>query len=102
MRPSVTRYSDMPGPQHAWNRWWGDTALQKQRGVVQYTISPYQSKAAPKMIRSYIFNFYRRVSGEAVYFVVPFALGYGVYTWAKNRYEYMNSKAGHLASGEHH
>ncbi|KAE9405520.1 hypothetical protein BT96DRAFT_1015505 [Gymnopus androsaceus JB14] len=65
-------------------------------------LSPMQAKAAPNWVRNYIFNFYRRVSGEAVYFLVPFGIGYGVYTWGKNQYAYQNSKAGHIASGAAH
>jgi len=86
-------------------------------------ISPYQTKAMPNMVRNYVFNFYRRVSAEAIYFLVPFGIGelylslstfsmflrpndvcagYGIYTWGKARYEYVNSKAGHLAAGGHH
>ncbi|THU97614.1 hypothetical protein K435DRAFT_777901 [Dendrothele bispora CBS 962.96] len=102
MRPSITRYSEMPGPRHSWNKWWGDTSLQKHKGMTTYTISPFQTKAAPKFIRTYVFNAYRRISAEAVYFVVPFAAGYGIYTWAKSRDAWQNSKAGHIASGEHH
>ena len=38
-------------------------------------ISPFQSRAAPKLIQSYLFNGYRRLAGQAPYFVIPFALG---------------------------
>lgn len=85
-------------------------------------LSPYQTKAAPHWLRSYIFNGYRRISGEVLFFGIPLAigayhlalvtlvycltknrfLGYGVYTWAKSYDEYQNSKAGHLASGGVH
>ncbi|KAL0576494.1 Cytochrome b-c1 complex subunit 8, mitochondrial [Marasmius crinis-equi] len=94
----------MPGPQHAWSKWWGDVhgAGMKQRGIVQYALAPNQAKVAPKMIRTYVFNFYRRVSAEAIYFVIPFAIAYGTYTWGNARYAHINSKAGHLEAGEHH
>ncbi|KAG7094159.1 hypothetical protein E1B28_007770 [Marasmius oreades] len=102
MRPSIARLGDMPPPRHAYLKWWGDThgAGLKQR-MTEYTLSPLQSKVAPNMIRNYVFNFYRRVSAEAIYILVPFALGYGIYTWGNKRYNYINSKAGHIA-GEHH
>ncbi|ESK84201.1 ubiquinol-cytochrome c reductase complex ubiquinone-binding protein qp-c [Moniliophthora roreri MCA 2997] len=85
------------------SQWWGDNSAPgaKQKRVYSYTISPVQAKAAPNMIRSYLFNFYRRISGEAVFFVLPFAFGYGVYTWGNKEYAYVNSKAAH-AHGEHH
>src|ERR1700722_11753942 len=38
-------------------------------------ISPFQSRAAPQMIRSYLFNGYRRLSQQVPYFILPFALG---------------------------
>ncbi|KAF9269237.1 hypothetical protein L218DRAFT_891382 [Marasmius fiardii PR-910] len=102
MRPSIARLGDMPPPKRAYLKWWGDNhgAGMKQR-ITLYTMSPFQSKAAPNMIRNYVFNFYRRVSGEAFYFVVPFAIGYGIYTWGNARYAFINSKAGHIAA-EHH
>ncbi|CAA7266223.1 unnamed protein product [Cyclocybe aegerita] len=103
MRPTIARHSDMPGGK-VYNLWWGDksSVSGRQRGIVEYTISPWQTKAAPHWIRSYLFNGYRRISGELFFFGIPIAVGYGVYTWAKNYDEYQNSKAGHLASGGHH
>ncbi|KJA23809.1 hypothetical protein HYPSUDRAFT_104568, partial [Hypholoma sublateritium FD-334 SS-4] len=98
MRPTLPRRSDMPGPK-VYNLWWGDKSGGTQRGIVQYTISPYQTKAAPHWLRNYIFNGYRRLSGEVLFFGIPIAIGYGVYTWAKGFDEYQNSKAGHLAAG---
>lgn len=102
MRPSVARFSDMPGPQHAWSKWWGDNSdiSGRQKRVYTYSIAPNQSRAAPNMVRNYLFNFYRRISREAAFFVIPFAVGYGVYTWGNKEYAYVNSKAGH-AHGEH-
>ena len=38
-------------------------------------LSPFQMRAAPNLLRSYLFNGYRRISGEALYFLVPFGLG---------------------------
>ncbi|KAJ3497038.1 hypothetical protein NLJ89_g10401 [Agrocybe chaxingu] len=92
MRPTIARHSDMPGGK-VYNLWWGDKSGPSP---------PWQTKAAPHWIRSYLFNGYRRISGELFFFGVPIAIGYGVYTWAKNYDEYQNSKAGHLASGGHH
>ncbi|KAJ3869533.1 cytochrome b-c1 complex subunit 8 [Lentinula novae-zelandiae] len=101
MRPSIARASEMPGPKRAWSSWWGAPII-KQKGIVEYTLSPYQTKAAPHWVRNYVFNFYRRVSAEAVYFVIPFGLGYGIYAWAKRHDAHQNSKAGHIASGAAH
>ncbi|KAJ8079616.1 ubiquinol--cytochrome-c reductase subunit 8 [Marasmius tenuissimus] len=105
MRPSSTRFSDMPGREClSASKWWGDNhgAGVRQRGIIQYSISPFQTKSMPNLVRNYVFNFYRRVSAEAIYFLVPFGIGYGIYTWGKARYEYVNSKAGHVAAAGHH
>lgn len=82
-------------------------------------LSPWQAKAAPKMLRSYLFNGYRRLSAEALFFLVPFGAGtsthsihhvlvckhlpagYGIYSWAKSYDDWQNSKAGHIAAAHH-
>jgi UcrQ family len=38
-------------------------------------ISPWQTKAGPHWLRNYLFNGYRRISGELVFFGIPFAIG---------------------------
>ncbi|RDB23761.1 Cytochrome b-c1 complex subunit 8 [Hypsizygus marmoreus] len=101
MRPSIARFSDMPGGK-VYSLWWGDSGGIRQKGIVQYTLSPFQSKAAPHMIRSYLFNGYRRLSGELLFFLIPFGTGYGIYSWAKSYDAYQNSKAGHIAAGAEH
>jgi ubiquinol-cytochrome c reductase subunit 8 len=53
------------------------------------------------MLRTYLFNFYRRASAEALYILVPFGIGYGIYSWARRYDAYLNSKAGHIAMMEH-
>ncbi|KAG6908465.1 hypothetical protein DXG01_004468 [Tephrocybe rancida] len=66
-------------------------------------LSPYQAKAAPNMIRSYLFNGYRRLGGELIFWLLPFGAGYGIYSWAKAYDHAHNSKAGHMAAaGENH
>ncbi|PSR75792.1 hypothetical protein PHLCEN_2v8909 [Hermanssonia centrifuga] len=73
----------------------------RQKGVVQYAVSPMRQRATHNLIRSYIFNGYRRLSVQVPYWIVPFAIGYGTYTWAKSYDEWQNSKAAHVA-GHHH
>ncbi|KAF9444199.1 hypothetical protein P691DRAFT_678055 [Macrolepiota fuliginosa MF-IS2] len=99
MKPTLARADGMPGRKHTYNLWWGDKSGVRQKGLVQYTISPWQTKAAPQMFRTYLFNGYRRLSGELIFWVIPFGIGYGIYSWAKSFDHYQNSKAGHLASG---
>jgi ubiquinol-cytochrome c reductase subunit 8 len=95
MRPTNAVFGDMPGGK-VYNLWWGEKSS-KQKGITTYTLSPYQSKAAPNMIRNYLFNGYRRLAAEAVFWIVPATLGYGIYTWANKRAAYLDSKAAHLA-----
>ncbi|KAF5350652.1 hypothetical protein D9756_008711 [Leucocoprinus leucothites] len=104
MRPTLARADGMPGPR-VYNLWWGDKRGTPQRGLIQYTISPWQTKSAPNMFREYLFNGYRRLAGEFKFWVIPFGIGYGVYAWARSYDTYQNSKAGHIAAmakGEHH
>ncbi|KAF8722158.1 hypothetical protein AX14_010008 [Amanita brunnescens Koide BX004] len=119
MRPTFARSSGMPGREYSFlvapsspsesvstaktfNPWWGDPAVMKQKHVKQYTLSPFQTRAMPNLIRSYLFNGYRRLSAEAFYFVVPFGLGYAIYAWGNNYDAWSKSKAGHLALEGHH
>ncbi|KAI0058364.1 hypothetical protein BV25DRAFT_1830200 [Artomyces pyxidatus] len=101
MRATAVAMSEMPGPK-VYNLWWGDKhGAQKQRGVITYTVSPFRQNPVDHMFRSYLFNGYRRLSAQVPYFIVPVVIGYSVYSWAKGREEWQNSKAGHLA-GAHH
>lgn len=38
-------------------------------------MSPFKQRAVHNLFRNYIFNGYRRLSSQAVYWVIPFALG---------------------------
>ncbi|KIY70724.1 hypothetical protein CYLTODRAFT_370633 [Cylindrobasidium torrendii FP15055 ss-10] len=102
MRPTLIRLSEMPGPKRAWSTWWGDKHgnFVRQKGIKSYALSSFQGKAGKNWASDYLFNGYRRISQEAVYWVVPFGFGYGIYKWANNYTEYHESKAGMLASGE--
>ncbi|TFY81100.1 hypothetical protein EWM64_g2916 [Hericium alpestre] len=87
---------------HLQSLWWGDKSGINQRGIVQYTLSPFRQRPVHHMVRHWMFNGYRRLSKQVPYWIVPFAIGYGTYTWANNQYAWQMSKAGHLASGGHH
>lgn len=92
-KPSMMTHN-IPLNQLFQNLWWGDQHGTKQKGMKQYSasffvrplamcpnlfpltaVSPFQAKAAPHWLRSYIFNGYRRLSGEALFFLVPFGIG---------------------------
>ncbi|TFK53090.1 hypothetical protein OE88DRAFT_1656939, partial [Heliocybe sulcata] len=59
-------------------------------------MSPFKQRAAKHIFQNYLFNGFRRLSEQAPYWVVPFAMGYGVYTWSKRYDEWLNSKAAHV------
>jgi len=92
---------EMPGPR-VYNLWWGtkEGAL-KQHGITTYTVSPFRQRATKGILQGYLFNGYRRLSGQFAYCVVPVVIGYSTYAWAKKHDEWQNSKAGHIA-GAHH
>ncbi|EJF61854.1 hypothetical protein DICSQDRAFT_146974 [Dichomitus squalens LYAD-421 SS1] len=99
MRPTEIRRGDMPGPKGVW---WGDKGVLKQKGIVTYSMSPFKQRATHHLIRNYILNGYRRLSGQFVYWSIPFAIGYGTYAWAKSYDAWQNSKAAHAhGHGEH-
>ncbi|KAJ3554275.1 hypothetical protein NM688_g3194 [Phlebia brevispora] len=100
MKPTAARLSDMPGPK-VYNLWWGDRGVSPQKGIAQYSLSPMRQRAAKHMFSGWFFNGYRRLSQQAPYWVVPFAIGYGVYSWAKSFDQWQNSKAGHGHAGGH-
>ncbi|PCH37490.1 hypothetical protein WOLCODRAFT_109965 [Wolfiporia cocos MD-104 SS10] len=101
MRATDIRRSDMPGPK-VYNIWWGDRELPKQKGIIQYSMSPFRQRATHNILRNWLFNGYRRLSGQVGYWIVPFGIMYGTYTWAKRYDVWQNSKEGHLAlHGEH-
>ncbi|KAJ7634169.1 cytochrome b-c1 complex subunit 8 [Mycena polygramma] len=79
MRFSNALRSEMPGPK-VYNIWWGDRSGQAQKGIYQYTLSPYQAKAAPQMFRNYLFNGFRRLSVYALPILVPAGIYYYVWT----------------------
>ncbi|KAF7309661.1 Ubiquinol-cytochrome-c reductase complex subunit 8 [Mycena indigotica] len=98
MRLTNVARSDMPGPK-VYLSWWGASDIAKQKGIYQYTISPYQAKAAPHMFRSYLFNGVRRLSVYALPIIIPTSIYYYVWQAAVKDYHWRNSKEGLLASG---
>ncbi|EIN14510.1 hypothetical protein PUNSTDRAFT_80939 [Punctularia strigosozonata HHB-11173 SS5] len=101
MRPTFVARSDMPGPPN-YNLWWGDkTGGQRQKGIVQYSVSPFRLRAFKHLLSGYLFNGYRRIAAQAPYFVIPFAAGYGIYAWARKYDEWQRSKDGHIHAMEH-
>ncbi|GAK68391.1 ubiquinol-cytochrome c reductase subunit 8 [Moesziomyces antarcticus] len=94
MRASQVSFSGMPTGKK-YMGWWGDMGGPAQRGIVQYSVSPFQQNAMRGALHSYIFYGFKRIMQQAPYFAVPFAAGYGLIAWAKSKNAYYNSKAGH-------
>ncbi|KAK8850677.1 hypothetical protein IAR55_004597 [Kwoniella newhampshirensis] len=87
--------SHMPGPAR-YVGWWGDMGSLKQKGIKTYGVSPYRQRAMAGAWSGYVFNGYKRAMAQAPYIAPPMLFFYGVYYWAKKKYEYNNSKQGHF------
>jgi len=81
--------------------WWGHMGGPAQKGIVTYSLSPFQQRAFKGVVSGYLFNGYTRIAAQVPYFFVPLATAYGIYVWANKTDEYNNSKAGHLAGASH-
>ncbi|EMD37039.1 hypothetical protein CERSUDRAFT_51699 [Gelatoporia subvermispora B] len=102
MRPTQVRLGEMPGRKpYPQNEWWGSHGVTHQKGIIQYSLSPVRQRACKNMIQNYIFNGYRRLSAQFAYWIVPVAIGFGTYTWAKRYDTYINSKEAHVAGHAH-
>ncbi|KAG9040845.1 ubiquinol--cytochrome-c reductase subunit 8 [Tulasnella sp. UAMH 9824] len=100
MRPSAVSHSSMPSGK-AYIGWWGDMGGPAQKGIYTYMQSSYKQRAFAGALHGYLFWGYKRIAAQAPYFAIPVAAGYGTYVWAKNKAEYLASKAGH-GHGDHH
>ncbi|GAB5587017.1 Cytochrome b-c1 complex subunit 8 [Umbelopsis nana] len=86
---------------HGYMGWWGNMGGPKQKGITTYSLSPFEQKPFAGVARAMVFNTTRRVTAQIPYVGVAFAVGYGIYTWAQARHEFLLSKAGHAQAGEH-
>ncbi|CAO3660119.1 unnamed protein product [Umbelopsis ramanniana] len=86
---------------HGYMGWWGSMGGPKQKGITTYSLSPFEQKPFAGVSRAMIFNTSRRVSAQIPYIGVAFGIGYGIYTWANARHEYLLSKAGHAEAAGH-
>lgn len=46
-----------------------------QRGIVQYSISPFQQSTMRGALHNYAFFGFKRIMAQAPYFAIPFAAG---------------------------
>ncbi|KAG8720178.1 ubiquinol--cytochrome-c reductase subunit 8 [Ceratobasidium sp. 394] len=94
MRPTNVAQSGMPTGK-AYMGWWGDMGGPKQKGTIQYSLSPFKQRAFAGALHGYLFNGYTRLAAQAPYFAIPIGTAYAVYLWANKKDAYLNSKAGH-------
>ncbi|KAG0355602.1 ubiquinol--cytochrome-c reductase subunit 8, partial [Gamsiella multidivaricata] len=69
-----------------WMGWWGHLGGLKQRGIVTYSLSPFEQRAFAGALHQAIFNTFRRTTGQVLYIGIPFGLAYGTYSWAKKNH----------------
>ncbi|RIA93098.1 cytochrome b-c1 complex subunit 8 [Glomus cerebriforme] len=74
--------------------WWGNMGGPVQKGIITYSVSPYQQRAFAGAIKHGIFNVFRRTISQAPYVGPPVVLGYLIYSYHNKKHEYLHSKAG--------
>ncbi|WBW73644.1 ubiquinol-cytochrome-c reductase complex subunit 7 [Schizosaccharomyces osmophilus] len=81
--------------------WWGHLGGPKQKGIITYTLSPFQQKPMAGFFKTSFQNTFRRVLNESLYVAIPFGVAYYIYCWGKEQNEFLNSKWGrHLVQEE--
>ncbi|KAK9455441.1 hypothetical protein V1511DRAFT_500471 [Dipodascopsis uninucleata] len=82
------------GAHHGYMGWWGDMGGPKQRGIITYSVSSYAQKPLAGVLYNAVFNTFRRVSSQAFYVIAPASLYLYIIMKAKERNEFLYSKAG--------
>lgn len=77
---------------------WGQMAY--VRGIVQYSLSPFEQKAFVGCISKGVPNICRRIYEKFFYVVPPFVMGYFIKDWAEKNHAYRQTKAGLIEYGE--
>ncbi|KAL2403964.1 hypothetical protein ABEF95_004364 [Exophiala dermatitidis] len=78
--------------------WWGDFGSQPQKGIVTYTLSPNRYDPLAGIVKSAVFNTYRRTKHQILYWLPPLVLAYFLMDWAVEQNDYLNSKPGRAAT----
>ncbi|KAH6968355.1 hypothetical protein FAVG1_01299 [Fusarium avenaceum] len=73
---------------------WGHFGGEKQRGIVTYGLSANRQNPWAGSVHAAIFNTFRRTKGQIFFWLPPMVGGYYIMSWAVERSEYLNSKAG--------
>ncbi|KAK3719828.1 hypothetical protein RRG08_040130 [Elysia crispata] len=70
---------------------WGNMAT-NVRGLVMYSLSPYEQKAFAGAFSQGVPNMFRRFRGQVFRVVPPFIGGYLIYQWAQEEHERLMRK----------
>ena len=70
---------------------WGSLGP-KVKGIVTYSLAPFQQRALAGILSKGIHNVYRRFTSEFLNFAPGLLAGYGVYYWAEHEYTRLKRK----------
>ncbi|KAL7623291.1 ubiquinol--cytochrome-c reductase subunit 8 [Parahypoxylon ruwenzoriense] len=73
---------------------WGSFGGLPQKGIISYTLSSNKQNPFAGAFHDAIFNTWRRFSAQVLYVAPPMIFFYYTMSWAIERNEYLNSKAG--------
>lgn len=84
----------MGGHPGAYMGWWGSMGSPPQKGITTYSVSPYAQNPLKGSLEKAVFNTWRRVSGQALFVIIPAAIVWKVWTNARDYNEFLYTKAG--------
>ncbi|EEB05085.1 ubiquinol-cytochrome-c reductase complex subunit 7 [Schizosaccharomyces japonicus yFS275] len=74
--------------------WWGALGGPKQKGIITYTVSPFQQRPMAGLLSSSFRNGFRTFKSNALYILIPMGSVFYLMHWANKKNEYINSKKG--------
>ncbi|KAI9163065.1 ubiquinol-cytochrome-C oxidoreductase complex III subunit VIII [Paramyrothecium foliicola] len=72
----------------------------KQKGIIHWGVSANRQNVLAGVGHDAVFNTFRRTKAQIGYWVPPMLLGYYLLSWATEKNEYLNSKAGRAEFAE--
>ncbi|KAF2838091.1 hypothetical protein M501DRAFT_1004926 [Patellaria atrata CBS 101060] len=80
--------------------WWGNLGSPPQKGVTTYGLAQNRQRPLAGTLHAAFFNVGRRTAGQILYWAPPMVAAYAIMSWAIERNDYLNSKAGHQEFAE--
>ncbi|KAB5525629.1 cytochrome b-c1 complex subunit 8 [Coniochaeta sp. 2T2.1] len=102
MRPSPILRAGGEAPLGKFNKYlggWGNLGGLPQKGIVSYGVSLNRQNPFAGAAHDAVFNTFRRVSSQILYWAPPMVIGYYAMEWAIERNHYLNSKPGRIEFG---